>query len=150
MKRTTIEQVMWKDCKSTLVLRNLAFTQLQSRIADIMQAISLGALTKHSTRLLFVQGAKHVSISDRLKQNVADAKKRRCDANGSTSASRRLKPFNEQDISIAMNHATSAAFAEQGITHMQFARAVANKTRIADTILSVKRFQYHEQWAKML
>jgi hypothetical protein len=98
---------------------------------------------------LFVQGVKRLSFSDRLKQNAADAKKRRCDAKGS-SASSRLKPFNEQDIAIAMSHATSATFAEQGITHMQFAWAVASKMRIADTTLSVKRFQYHEQWAKMV
>jgi hypothetical protein len=95
-----------------------------------------------------VQGVKRLSFSDRLKQNAADAKKRRYDAKGSTIASSRLKPFNEQDIAIAMSHATSATFAEQGITHMQFAWAAASNTHIADITLSVKRFQYHEQWAK--
>jgi hypothetical protein len=102
------------------------------------------------TSVLFLQATKRMSFSDRLKQTAADAKKRRCDPKASTSGSTKVKPFNEQDISIAMSHATSATFVEQGITHMQFAMAVASKTPIADTTLSVKRFQYHEQWAKMV
>jgi hypothetical protein len=90
-----------------------------------------------------------MSFADRLKQTAADAKRRRCDPQASRGSTK-VKPFNEQDISIAMRHATSATFVEQGIKHMQFAMAVASKTHIADTTLSVKRFQFHEQWAKMV
>jgi hypothetical protein len=100
--------------------------------------------------VLCLLATKRMSFSDRLMQTAADAKKRRSDPNASTSGSTKVKPFNEQDIPIAMSHATSATFVAQGITHMQFAMVVARKTHIADTTLSVKRFQCHEQWAKMV
>jgi hypothetical protein len=82
-------------------------------------------------------------FADRLNQTAADAKKWRCDPKASRGSTK-VKPFNEQDVSIAMSHAISATFVVQGITHMQFAMAVASKTH------TVKTFQYHEQWAKMV
>jgi hypothetical protein len=97
-----------------------------------------------------MQGNQRISFAQRLKQNAAYSEKRRQDPNSSAIMSKRFKPYNEKDIAIAMSHATSSTLGDNGITHMQFAEAIASKTRVADTTLSVRRFQHHEQWAQMV